>query len=218
MVTREAERVPPFSLDKERYDQTHFMGRWQNTMEMTSPSNLLASDARITAALTLLKSFQVRRFASSYNQPLYIVHAAPPRQNTVRDVRRRRRHRGLISIYGWKGVGVDSRMVILRMPTRLTRHRTREANPAPDRCRGSPHTTCCGWGGGKCRQDGRVSKGVRHVRWCACIGLSSYIGRGIWCLIPEGSCQPREGTQGARVCKRCENLAGSPHRELWLYV
>jgi len=85
MVTREAERVPPFSLDKERYDQTHFMGRWQNTMEMTSPSNLLASDARITAALTLLKSFQVRRFASSYNQPLYIVHAAPPRQNTVRD-------------------------------------------------------------------------------------------------------------------------------------
>lgn len=58
------ETVPPFSLEKERYDQTCFMGRWQNTMEMTSPSNLLASDARINAALTLLKSFQVCPSAS----------------------------------------------------------------------------------------------------------------------------------------------------------
>jgi hypothetical protein len=79
------ETVPPFSLEKERYDQTCFMGRWQNTMEMTSPSNLLASDARITAALKLLKSFQVRSCASSHRLRIALLHTAPARQNRERD-------------------------------------------------------------------------------------------------------------------------------------
>jgi hypothetical protein len=94
------------------------------------------------------------------------------------------------------------------MLTRLTRHRTRTQRGT----RSVPWISASRWGGGTCGQVGKVSNGVRHVRWYACIGLAgqSKLHPG-WDLVlnSAGSLQPYEGMQRARVRKRCENAAAS---------
>jgi hypothetical protein len=79
--------IPPFAIEKERYDQSRFVGRWQRAFEMTSPSNLLASDARITAALALLRNFQVRT-----TTPRCILRSPTPLGDINRMAASARRH------------------------------------------------------------------------------------------------------------------------------
>ena len=50
--------MPPFSLDKPKYDQSDYWGRVATMRELTDMSTLLATDAEIAAAQQLLEDFK----------------------------------------------------------------------------------------------------------------------------------------------------------------
>ncbi|DBA04030.1 TPA: hypothetical protein N0F65_009377 [Lagenidium giganteum] len=52
------DRVPPFTLDKPRYDQSTYYGRWRQFVELVSPSALFLSEQEIKKANDLLTSFK----------------------------------------------------------------------------------------------------------------------------------------------------------------
>ncbi|KAG9410208.1 Sideroflexin-5 [Aphanomyces cochlioides] len=54
----EAAQVPPFSLDKPRYDQSTYFGRWKHFSELVSPSGFLLSDNEIDKAKGLIDGFK----------------------------------------------------------------------------------------------------------------------------------------------------------------
>ncbi|KAG7400882.1 Sideroflexin-5 [Phytophthora boehmeriae] len=52
------ERVPPFSLDKPRYDTTTYIGRWRQFAELVSPSWLFLSSEQIQHAKKTLEDYR----------------------------------------------------------------------------------------------------------------------------------------------------------------
>eukprot|EP00551_Chaetoceros_affinis_P008052 CAMPEP_0203683320 /NCGR_PEP_ID=MMETSP0090-20130426/47461_1 /ASSEMBLY_ACC=CAM_ASM_001088 /TAXON_ID=426623 /ORGANISM="Chaetoceros affinis, Strain CCMP159" /LENGTH=350 /DNA_ID=CAMNT_0050552463 /DNA_START=200 /DNA_END=1252 /DNA_ORIENTATION=+ len=50
--------VPPFSLDKERYDQNTYLGRYRRMLDIVDPRTLLYTNAEIETARSLLNTFR----------------------------------------------------------------------------------------------------------------------------------------------------------------
>eukprot|EP00002_Diphylleia_rotans_P037839 TRINITY_DN8504_c0_g1_i2.p1 TRINITY_DN8504_c0_g1~~TRINITY_DN8504_c0_g1_i2.p1 ORF type:complete len:209 (-),score=36.24 TRINITY_DN8504_c0_g1_i2:70-696(-) len=53
--------VPPFSLDKPRYDQTSYWGRVRHFLGVVDPTTLFASEQRIVDAVKMLDDFKNNR-------------------------------------------------------------------------------------------------------------------------------------------------------------
>lgn len=53
--------TPPFSLDKERYDQSTYMGRFRRMLDIVDPRTLICSEDEIQGALKLLKDFEEKK-------------------------------------------------------------------------------------------------------------------------------------------------------------
>ncbi|KAF0753322.1 hypothetical protein AaE_005738 [Aphanomyces astaci] len=55
--------VPPFTLDKPRYDQSTYFGRWKHFNELVSPSGFLLSDDEIAKSQQLIDNFKTGTLA-----------------------------------------------------------------------------------------------------------------------------------------------------------
>ncbi|KAF0687321.1 Aste57867_20931 [Aphanomyces stellatus] len=53
-----AAAVPPFSLDKPRYDQSTYLGRWKHFNDLVSPSSFYISESEIDKAKGLIENFK----------------------------------------------------------------------------------------------------------------------------------------------------------------
>ena len=52
--------IPPFSLEKERYDQTTYSGRFRKMVDVVDPRTLFYSQKDIDEAVNLLKDFKTQ--------------------------------------------------------------------------------------------------------------------------------------------------------------
>ena len=83
--------VPPFSLERPRYDQSQFLERARHFFELTNPRTLLTTDAELKSAKGLLQQFRDGTLppgtACGLTEQLFkkeddleLVHGAEPRR------------------------------------------------------------------------------------------------------------------------------------------
>ena len=74
--------VPPFSLERPRYDQSQFLERARHFFELTNPRTLLTTDAELKSAKTLLQQFRDGTLppgtAAALTESTFSLTAAPP--------------------------------------------------------------------------------------------------------------------------------------------
>ena len=55
----DASSLPPFTHAGERFDQSHFQGRWMKMLSNFDPTTLISSDAEVKKAVDLLKNHKL---------------------------------------------------------------------------------------------------------------------------------------------------------------